>query len=80
MPLYLVTSGGILFNCWDKRHINVTLKPIQLQRRDEIYSNVNATKVEKMNWMAYAEIKAFELKYSNVLSAKKMGNQQRSPE
>ena len=38
-----------------------------LQHRDEKCSSVNATKVEKNNWMAYAEIKT--LCFHNVLSA-----------
>ena len=42
-----------------------------LQHRDEKCSSVNATKVEKNNWMAYAEIKT--LCFHNVLSAIKNG-------
>ncbi len=57
-----------------------TLMPIKLQRRDEICSNVNVAKAEKINWMTYAEIKASLLKYIDVLSVVKMRNQQRSPE
>lgn len=79
MPFHLVTSGRILSNAGTKGISVPTLKPIQLQRRDEISSSVNATKVEKMNWMTYAEKKALALGYVNVLSVVRMGNQQRSP-
>ena len=51
-PLYLVTGGGILSNCWD------ALKIVKLQRRDEISSSVNVAKAEKINDMVYGEIKA----------------------
>lgn len=80
MPFHLVTSGRILSNAGTKGISVPTLKPIRLQRRDEISPGVNATKVERMNWMTYAEIKALTLKYVDVLSVVKMGNQQRSPE
>lgn len=36
-----------LFNCWE------SVKVIILQRKDEISLNVNVTKVEKNNYMAY---------------------------
>lgn len=48
-----------------------TLKPIQPQRRNEICSSVMVAKAEKMNWMAYGEIKALLLEYNNVLSVVK---------
>ena len=36
----------------------ITLKPFELQRKDEINLSANAAKAEKIKWMAYAEIKA----------------------
>ena len=36
----------------------ITLKPYELQRKDEINLSANAAKAEKIKWMAYAEIKA----------------------
>ena len=47
-----------------------------LQHNDEICVSVNAAKAEKNNKMTYAEIKALLLKYINVLSVERMGNQQ----
>ena len=58
----------------------LTLKPIKLQRDDEICVGVNVAKAEKIDWMIYAEIKALLLKYNNVLSVVRMGNQQPSSE
>lgn len=56
------------------------LKLIKLQHNDEIYVSVNAAKAEKIDEMAYGEIKALVLKYVSVLSATRMGNQQPRPE
>ena len=36
----------------------ITLKPFELQRKDEINLSANAAKAEKIKWIAYAEIKA----------------------
>ena len=45
MPLYLVISRGILFNCWK------TLKTIKPQRNDEICISVKVVKTEKIDCM-----------------------------
>lgn len=57
-----------------------TLKPVRLQRDDEICVGVKVVKTEKTDRMAYGEIKASLLKYNGVLRAVRMGNQQPSPE
>ena len=57
-----------------------TLKLTKLQRNDEICVSVNVAKAEKIGQMTYGEIKALLLKYGNVLSVIRMGNQQRNPE
>ena len=65
----------------EQKSISVlTLKRIELQRKNEISLGVNVAKAEKINSMTYGEIKAFSLKYGSVLSVVKMGNQQPSPE
>ena len=56
-------------NCWN------TLKTVKPQRNDEIRVIVMAAKAERINCMAYGEIKA-----RSVLSALTMGNQQPRPE
>ena len=80
-PYTLVTMCLNSFELLEQKSIFVlTLKPIKLQHNDEICISVNVAKAEKINWMIYGEIKALLLKYYNVLSVIKMGNQQRSPE
>ena len=54
-----------------------TLKAIKLQRNDEISICVNVAKAEKIDCMAYGEIKA---QLYCVLSVIKMGNQQGNSE
>lgn len=45
--------GGILFNCRNSP------KTVKLQHNDEIGVSVNVAKAEKINCMAYGEIKAY---------------------
>ena len=42
-----MSTNNDLLNCWK------LLKSVLLQRRDEISSSVNVTKVEKIDWMAH---------------------------
>ena len=63
-----------------EKNLTLQLKLIKLQRNDEICVGVNAAKAERIGEMAYGEIKALLLKYRGVLSAVRMGNQQRSLE
>ena len=50
MPLYIVICIENLFNCW--KNLNI----IKLQHNHEIWINVNATKVEKIDYLIHGQI------------------------